>query len=334
MTYITRTLGLHTPLVIGVVLQTTGFVAASFATKIWHLYLSQGICVGVGVGFLFIPSVAVTSQWFSKKRSLANSINSAGSGLGGIIISFATRPMIENLSLPWALRIIGIISGCMNLIATLVIRSRNGVVKPPMHPFDVRLLRKVDNVLLLGWGFFSMLGYITLIYSMSDFARSIGLSNSQASTITALLQLGTAIGRPIVGVLSDRFGRIRVAFLATFLNFVTIFAFWLPSRSYGLTIFFAIFNGGIVGVFWMTVSPLCAEVAGLRQLPSLLSLMWATLVLPTTFSEVVALKIRRSAADRPYLYPQIYCGLVYAVASACLAVLWTRQRRRKLNPPV
>ncbi|KAF1949545.1 hypothetical protein CC80DRAFT_540233, partial [Byssothecium circinans] len=122
VTYIVRTIGTHPLMFFVVVLQTSGFVAASFATKIWHLYLSQGVCESMGVGFLFIPSAAVTSQWFDRKRGLANSINSAGSGFGGIIISFATEPMIDHLSLAWSLRIIGILSGTVNIIA-----SRGGV---------------------------------------------------------------------------------------------------------------------------------------------------------------------------------------------------------------
>ena len=35
-----------------------------------------------------------------------------------------------------------------------------------------------------------------------------------------------------------------------------------------------------------TVAPLCAEVAGLKEVPSFLSLQWLTAILPTTFAEV------------------------------------------------
>jgi MFS family permease len=235
---------------IGIVIQTGGFVAASFAKTIWQLYLTQGILVGIGVGFLFIPSVSVTSQWFDKKRSLANSICSAGSGVGGVVVSFATLPMIENISLRWALCIIGIISGTMNAIATSLIRNRNKSIKPAMHPFDVKLLRQGNVIYLLSWGFFSMLGYIVLIYSLSDFARSIGLPSSQASKITGFLNLGTAVGRPIIGVLSDRYGRIKVAGLVTLACGLSIFAIWIPANSYGVTVLFAIISGAIIGVFW------------------------------------------------------------------------------------
>ena len=43
---------------------------------------------------------------------------------------------------------------------------------------------------MLGWGFFSMLGYIVLLFSLPNYARSIGLSAQQGSVIGALLNLG------------------------------------------------------------------------------------------------------------------------------------------------
>lgn len=251
VTYLCRHIGTHAPMVMGALFLTGGLVAASFASSIWHLYMTQGVLVGLGVGFLFIPSVAVTSQWFDKKRSLANSINSCGTGIGGLIISFSTQPMIDRLSLAWSLRIIGIMAGIMNLIATYFIRNRNKVIRPPMHPFDVRLLRRFPVFLLVSWGFFSMLGYIVLLYSLSDFARSIGLSESKASAVTAFLNLGTLVGRPCIGLLSDRYGRIEVAGFTTLACCIAVWALWVPATSYPLTVVFAIVDGAIAGVFWM-----------------------------------------------------------------------------------
>lgn len=238
-------------MILGSLLLTSGFISASFATKIWHLYLSQGVLVGAGVGFVSIPCIAILPQWFDKRRSLAGGISSAGSGIGGLIFSFATQAMIENISLAWSLRITGIVVGIMNLIAALTIRNRNKAIKPPQRGFDMKLLRRYDVLLLLAWAFISMLGYITLLYSLSDFARSIGLDANQAGAITAFLNLGTAVGRPMIGVVSDRYGRMETAGLITFFCGVICFAIWLPAKSYGVTIFFAIVVGAILGVFWM-----------------------------------------------------------------------------------
>jgi MFS family permease len=253
---LTRFYNFHIPMLLGTVLQTLGFITASFASKVWHLYLTQGILVGLGVGFTYIPTIAILPQWFESRRSLASGIAAAGSGIGGVIFSFGVRAIISNISLAWALRITGCTSGFMNVLATAAIRSRDHIILPTLHPFDRALFRRMDVNLVLAWSFVSMLGYIVLLFSMSDFARSIGLDDGKAASVTGLLNLGTALGRPFIGIVSDRFGRIEVAGAVTLLCSISIFAIWLPATSYGVTVFFAIVNGAILGVFWVvSLSP-------------------------------------------------------------------------------
>ncbi|PVH68965.1 MFS transporter, MCP family, solute carrier family 16, member 6 [Cadophora sp. DSE1049] len=291
--------GIHLPMLIGVGLQTAGFITASFATRIRHLYLTQGVLVGLGVGFTYIPSIAVLPQWFRRHRSLANGISAAGSGIGGLMFSFLVRAAISNVSLAWSLRITG-------LVTTVAIRSRNHIILPKQHPFDMDLLCRYDVMLALAWAFVSMLGYITLLFSMSNFASSIGLGESQSANVTAFLNLGTALGRPFIGILSDYFGRIQTAGFITLLCALSVFAIWIPATSYGVTVVFVIVNGAILGVFWVTIGPICTEVVGLGELPSMLSLAWLVIVLPTTFSGVIALKLRRPGLGNEFLYPQIF----------------------------
>ncbi|KAJ5440714.1 hypothetical protein N7491_003120 [Penicillium cf. griseofulvum] len=308
VTIIARKYGTKLPMLLGLGLLASGYVSASFSQRIWQLYLSQGVLIGFGVGFIYIPSIPVLSQWFDKKRSLANGISAAGSGIGGLIFSFMDGSIIQKISLAWALRLTAIICCAILIIAILLIRNRNEVIQPTQRGFDVKLLRRLDVLLLLSWAFLSMLGYICLLFSLPDYARSIGLSDNQATIVNAILNLGTAIGRPLIGISSDYFGRIEVAGLLTCFCGVTCFAIWLPSTSYGVLVLFAFISGAILGVFWVTVGPLCVEVAGLEQLQSLLSLSWSFIVLPTTFSEVIALKLRRLGSYQPYRNAQVFCG--------------------------
>ena len=251
VTYLARKYGTRPPLFFGVLSLAGGFISASFAIKAWQLYLSQGVLVGFGVGFIYIPSIAILSQWFSKKRSLANGITSAGSGIGGVIFSLATNGMIENISLSWSLRTAGIIAFLMTFTAVVLIKDRNNIILPIQHPFDVKLLSRYDVWLLLLWAFTSMLGYITLLYSLPDFALSIRLSRSQSTDIVTFLNLGTAVGRPFIGFLSDHFGRIKVATILTFSCGIACFAIWIPATSFGVTVLFALISGAILGVFWV-----------------------------------------------------------------------------------
>ena len=84
-------------MLLGIAFQAGGFIAASFTSRIWQLYLSQGLLVGLGIGFTWIPSNPVTSQWFDKKRGIAYGIVMMGSSVGGLTIPLMLRFLFENL---------------------------------------------------------------------------------------------------------------------------------------------------------------------------------------------------------------------------------------------
>ena len=110
----------------------------------------------------------------------------------------------------------------------------------------------------------------------------IGLSASQGSVVAALLNLGQGLGRPVVGIFSDSVGRINIAGFCTLLCGIFCFIIWIPAKSYGILIFFAILAGMVAGTFWTTIGPVGSEIFTLKELPSALSIVWLVLVLPTT----------------------------------------------------
>ncbi|KAL6717983.1 hypothetical protein ACLMJK_004068 [Lecanora helva] len=313
-TYITRVYGTRTTLLLGVSLETLALIGASFTHQVWQLFLSQGLCFGFGMGLLFVGSVGIVPQWFTKKRSLANGISTAGSGLGGMMYSLATNAMIESLGVEWAFRILGILACGVNVVCALLIRDRNKAVGAVQLAFDYTLFKRPEFWLLLGWGFFSMMGYITLLFSLPNYAVSIGLSSHQGSIIGALLNLGQGLGRPLVGIFSDQAGRINLAGLCTFIGGLFCFVIWIFAKSFGVLIFFAVVVGTVAGTFWTTIAPVSAEVVGLKELPSALSIVWIFLVIPTTFSEPVALELRQQSGNI-YLHAQIFTGFMYLAAA-------------------
>jgi nitrate/nitrite transporter NarK len=156
--------------------------------------------------------------------------------------------MIRELSLAWSLRITGMVCLVANLIGTALIRDRNSQVKPPQLGFAVHLLRRYDCLLLLAWAFTNVLGYIVILYSVSSYAVQIaGLTQAQAGILTAVLNLGTGVGRPAAGLISDRFGRVLVAAWITLGCAVAVFAIWIPATSFGVLVFFSLVSGAILG---------------------------------------------------------------------------------------
>lgn len=319
-TYLIQIVGTRFVLNVGVFFETLSLIGSSFATQKWHIFLSQGVCFGWGMGFLFVGSVGITSQWFVKRRSVAQGITAAGSGLGGLIWSLAVGAIIPRLGLAWAFRILGIISCGVNLVCANLLRDRNKLVGSRLTAFHLPLLRRPEFLLFLGWGVFSMLGYVALLFSVANFALSVGLTSHQGSIVSAVLNLGQALGRPPVGMFSDRLGRINIATLLTFLCGLFCLVIWIFADSMGVVCFFAVLVGTVAGTYWATVSPVLAEIIGLRDLPSGLSINWLILVPPCTVSEAIALNLRTHDAQggTSYLHVQIFTGFVYLGASVCL----------------
>ena len=138
----------------------------------------------------------------------------------------------------------------------------------------------------------------------------------------------------------------------TFLTGILCFALWIPAKSFGVLTFFSILSGSMLGIYWPALGPVATEVVGLKDLPSVLSLSWMSIVLPTTcksvltmrpqsrngvsnngpsVSEVIALKLRRPNTSHAYLYPQIFAGLSYLGACLCMLEL-SRILRKKRKP--
>ncbi|RDW94131.1 uncharacterized protein DSM5745_01453 [Aspergillus mulundensis] len=321
-TYLIHVLGTRAVLNLGVFFETLSLMASSFVKQRWQLFLSQGVCFGIGMGFLFVGSVGITPQWFHRRRGLAMGINAAGSGLGGLIYSLAVGAIIPRLGLSWAFRILGIVSCVVNLVCANLLKDRNAAVGSRFKAFQFPLFKRPEFLLFLGWGVFSMLGYVAILFSMSSFALSVDLSAHQASIVGALLNLGQGLGRPFVGMFSDKLGRINIAAFLTFLCGVFCLLIWTFARSMGLVSFFAVLVGTVAGTYWATVAPVLAEIIDLKDLPGGLSITWLVLVGPTTVAEPIALLLRdNDSVKRVYLHVQIFTGLMYIAAAVCLWVV-------------
>lgn len=72
----------NTLLGLGTLLVVFGLMMTSLCTEYWQLMLAQGLVIGLGAGFLFVPAVAIMPQYFLKRRVLAGSLAASGAGVG------------------------------------------------------------------------------------------------------------------------------------------------------------------------------------------------------------------------------------------------------------
>ena len=72
----------RTLIFLGSFLTVFGMMMVSICKTYWEVVLAQALCVGLGSGCLFIPSVAIVSTYFTTKKSFATGIAASGSSLG------------------------------------------------------------------------------------------------------------------------------------------------------------------------------------------------------------------------------------------------------------
>ncbi|KAL4788929.1 major facilitator superfamily domain-containing protein [Aspergillus venezuelensis] len=315
----------------GVLLEFAALLGASWSSQIWQLYLSQGLCFGWGLGLQYSSSTAVIPQWFTRRRSLAAGITTAGTGTGGLIYSLAAHTMMDQWGPSWTYRALAIVqivvSSCCVLILRDNDRASDGGANRELRAINFRVGRRYEVWLFLSWSFFSVMGFMVIWFSLSTYSRSIGLNAEQGSIVTAVMNIGQIVGRPLVGYYSDTFGRINTATVATFVSGVLCLSLWVCASSYATILCFAFFGGSLFGTFWTVMAPLSAEVVALREVRSCLTIMWLVCVLPATFGEAIGLELR-SEGDRPYLNTQLFTGFMYIGASLSAALLRVWKARR------
>jgi len=309
-----RMFGTKTTLLIGSLLVSAGWLTASFATQVWHLFMTVGVCFGwvssihqsrcsfgpllmrecfllKGMGMVYITASATLPQWFSTKRSLAVGIAAAGAGLGGLVYNLLAGWLVQSVGISWTYRVLACITIVINGICSLLLKDRNKMVKPVQGSFNYREFGHVEVLLIVGWGFLTDIGYVVLLFSLPHYAESLGLSQTQGSIVGAMLNLGMAIGRPLIGYYSDAFGRVNIAGVMTALCGILCLAIWVPAKSFAVLLVFAIPAGAVAGVFWGTCTAVTAEVVGLKRLPTVFGIICVALVTPTTFAEPIGLEI-------------------------------------------
>ncbi|CUM51185.1 unnamed protein product [Debaryomyces tyrocola] len=341
-----KILGFYTLCFIGIFLQTCGYILASFATKLWQIYLTQGVLVGISFLLIFIPPTLILPQYFKKYRAFAMGIAVSGAGLGGIVFALSTSKLIQETGdQRWALRMTGFVTLTLALIATILNKPRNYNPMPYSITlkkkfiidnfkliFDIKIFKSYPLVLVSLWFLLCLLGYTLMLFSMAAYSTLVGLSAHDASTVTALLNVGQVFGRPSLGLIADRVGRNNLAASISLLISILLWAFWINATSFPAVSVFAIILGFFIGIGSLMCQSLAADII---QAPEKIPAAWSIINIIVLFfclvAEVIALAIRDESSDRPFLNTQIFSGCCFFAAFLLLLIDREWLVRRTLN---
>lgn len=118
-------IGSKTMIAIGALITGAGFVLLSFTQSLWQFYVFYAI-VGIGWATMsIVPTSAVVSNWFKRRRGFAIGILGAGIGVGGFTMPLISNFIITNYGWRSSFLAVGCMAALVMIpISLLIIKNR------------------------------------------------------------------------------------------------------------------------------------------------------------------------------------------------------------------
>ncbi|PLB54133.1 putative MFS monocarboxylate transporter [Aspergillus steynii IBT 23096] len=243
--------------VLGGLLEVFGLMMISLSTEYYQVFLSQGICIGLGGALLFVPSVSAAAGCLEEfRRAKFMGLIASGAGVGGVIYPIMLRQIQLRIGFPWAIRCVAFVILATYILAGGILRYK------PVPSANVR--RVIDPSALtdppfllstISFFFAGIAYYLPLIY-LPVFAQSgtAGFSNPELAFYLV----------PILNAASI-FGRFAAGFAAMKAGAMETFTFGLASCICMLLCWMAVSSGaGVIvwSAFWGLTTSVIVSLPG------------------------------------------------------------------------
>ena len=208
---------------IGAMLFGLGILVSAFVTVPGIMYVTWGVCGGIGVGILYNVGMFVTSAWFPDKRGVIMGIFLALFGLSLTVLSQPISSMLASLGVKTTMLVMGIaFTVILGLIALLVMRMPPAGWHPAGYQVSASANGKKEELVSCSVGeavktpafwlytcafFFLIIPYAFISSYTTVFATEYrGLEAAQAVAIVSVMGIGAALGRFLGGLILDKLG--------------------------------------------------------------------------------------------------------------------------------
>jgi len=250
--------GVMVPVMIGVVALGLGFIAAGLAPNLTTFAIAQCLLIGaLGNAATFVPLVADTSLWFTRRRGIAIAICASGNYLAGA----AWPPVLQHFfeAAGWRQTFVGV--GIFSIIAmlplALALRRRPpalAAAEPSMrgaHPsaqplgFTPGALQAILCVAGLSCCVAMSMPQVHIVAYCGD----LGFGPARGAEMLSLMLGFGIVSRLASGWICDHIGGLRTLLLGSLLQGIALalFLFFDGLVSlYVISALFGLFQGGIV----------------------------------------------------------------------------------------
>src|SRR5947209_417427 len=259
-------LGTRVVVLLGGTLIGFGTVMASRAATLGQFQIFFGVVVGFAAGSLYAPLTATTTRWFTRNRSLAVALVSAGLGLGSTTTAPLARWIITNYDWRTAMLVIGDLAWLFIIPAALLVReppasATAGLPGAAPAADDPELTAeqalRTPQFAAIAFTYFSCCAaHSGPIFHMVTHAIDHGVPAMAAATVLSVASLASLSGKIVCGLVADRVGATRtlVAGLALQAVAVSLYVFTRDLASfYALAVMFGFAYGGVMPLYAILV---------------------------------------------------------------------------------
>jgi len=249
----------------GGILLGLGLVTASRASTLGQFQLLFGVLVGVAAGSFYTPMTATTARWFTRHRSLAVALVSAGLSVGSAVMAPLARWLITNYDWRSAMLVIGDLVWLVIIPAALLVRNPPTAARAATTTASDRgdldmtvaqALRTPQFAALALAYFACCAAHSGPIFHMVTNAIDHGITAMTATTVLSAASLASLSGKIICGLVADRVGakRTLVAGLALQAVAVSLYLFTSGlSGFYAVALVFGFAYGGVMPLYAILV---------------------------------------------------------------------------------
>ena len=315
--HLTDRFGPRRVMITGAFAMGIGLVATSEIERLWVVYLTYGLGVGVGVAFTYVPVLAVVGGWFAEKRNTAMGIAVSGIGCGTLLFAPFAAVLIERYGWRDAYAIMGV-------SAALLLTLLGALTKTPPTPIATgklslsRAARTPNFIYLYVSSVLASVAiYIPFVY-LPEFAHSRGVSEISAASLVGFIGAASIAGRLGLGTVADRTGIIPL-YKASTLILGLSYALWIVSHSYTVLVIFAVVMGSAYGGMVALSPAVVAQLFGVQGLGAMLGALYTGSAISSLAGPPLAGVLIDSTGS--YLWAAAFAGASGVAAFAVLIPL-------------
>ncbi|NBY68162.1 MAG: MFS transporter [Betaproteobacteria bacterium] len=275
----------------GMVCIAMGLFLTSLAQSLTTVYLSYGLLVGLGIAFVYTPSIASVQPWFNKRRGLASGIASSGIGAGTLILPVVVSYLLTEINWREALQMMSAGVLLIGLTAGFLLKrapnlSGNASGQLPGLTLSATLKTPSFKWLYMGTLLGAPVMFVPFAH-ISAAARDAGVPDAQAVGLVGLIGIGSLVGRFAIGWLADRMGRIKTLMLMQGLMGLS-YLVWAGAQDSWVFAVFALWFGLSYGSIVSLLPAICMDLFGGRAVSAIIGTLYTGAALGNLLGPVLA----------------------------------------------